>query len=185
MIQQMKHQGLKFAITLSLFMLLAAGAFAQADTIYLHNGDVVMGKVHRIAEKTVQFSYENEDAQQSYGKYAVDRIVFGKSGRVQYISDKVRVFNRGDWERVIVIDNTDEVAGLSRRGEVKGKTAFINYRTGEGSDKTALKKLKMDAAELGCAFVYITVDKDIDRKSDEGGSFGQLQSIKKGFGYSY
>lgn len=185
MTQEIKHHGLKFIITLSFFLLLATGAFAQADTIFLHNGEVVTGKVTRIAEKTVQFSYENEDAQQSYGKYAVDRIAFGKSGRVQYISDKIRVYNRGDWERVIVIDNTDEVAGLTRKGEVKGKTAFINYRTGEGSDKTALKKLKMDAAEIGCAFVYITTDKDVDRKGVDGGGFGQLQSIKKGFGYSY
>lgn len=85
----------------------------------------------------------------------------------------------------MIIDNTDEIAGLTRKGEVKGKTAFINYRTGEGSDKTALKKLKMDAAANRCAFVYITTDKDIDRKSYEGGSFGQLQSIKKGIAYSY
>ena len=86
---------------------------------------------------------------------------------------------------MIIIENTDEIAGLQRVGEVKGKTAFINYRTGEGSDRKALEKLKKDAAAMRCHFVFITTDKDIDRKSDDGCSFGQVQSIKKGIAYSY
>ncbi|MVT12004.1 hypothetical protein [Chitinophaga tropicalis] len=48
-----------------------------------------------------------------------------------------------------------------------------------------MKKLKINAAENGCPFVFITADKDIDRKGFEGGSWGQLQSIKKGIGYTY
>jgi hypothetical protein len=160
-------------------------ANAQADSIYLHNGEIVGGKVLKVSEKTVTFTYVDEDAQQTLGKYAVARVVFGKSKRVQDVSDRIIVRSKEDWENVIVIQNTDEVAGLKRRTELKGKTRQINYRTGEGSDKTALKKLKMDAAENGCPFVFITTDKDIDRKSDDGGSWGQVQSIKKGVGYAY
>ncbi len=85
----------------------------------------------------------------------------------------------------LFIENADAIAGLKRIGEVKGKTAFINYRTGEGSDRKALEKLKKDAAAMRCQFIVITTDKDIDRKSDDGGSFGQLQSIKKGVAYTY
>lgn len=160
-------------------------ATAQADQVFLHNGTVVTGKVFRISENTVTFAYENEDAEQTFGKYAVEKVSFGKSGRTQEVSERIHVRSKEDWEKVIIVENTDEIAGLDRKGEVKGKTAFINYRTGEGSDKTALKKLKMDAAAMGCAFVHITTDKDIDRKGIDGGSFGQLQSIKKGIGYSY
>lgn len=183
--ERLKYLSMKIALLLAAGLIAVFTSHAQTDSIYLHNGTVVGGKVYKIAEQTVVFTYENEDAQQSYGKYAVEKVVFGKSGRVQQVSKKVVVRSKEDWENVLVIENTDEIAGLQRRGEVKGKTAFINYRTGEGSDRTALKKLKMDAAAAGCEFICITTDKDIDRKSDDGGGFGQLQSIKKGIGYSY
>ncbi len=183
--ERLKYLGIKLTLLLVAGLLAVFTANAQSDSIYLHNGNIVTGKVYRIAEQTVVFSYDNEDMQQSLGKYAVEKVVFGKSGRIQQVTPKVKVRSVEDWENVLIIQNTDEIAGLQRRNEVKGKTAFINYRTGEGSDKTALKKLKMDAAAQGCEFVYITLDKDIDRKSDEGGGFGQVQSIKKGIGYSY
>lgn len=176
----------KKQIVLALLLMGATvAANAQGDTIYLHNGKKVGGKVFRVTERTVVFSYENEDVEQSYGKYAVEKVVFGKSGRVQQVSERIVVRSEEDWDRVIVIQNTDEIAGLERRGEVKGKTRFVNLRTGEGSDRTALEKLKKDAAADRCAFIFITTDKDIDRKGMDGGSFGQLQSIKKGIGYSY
>lgn len=60
-----KARGLKFFAGLSAILLSAATASAQPDTIYLNNGQVVSGKVTRIAEHTIQFSYENEEAQQS------------------------------------------------------------------------------------------------------------------------
>ncbi|RYE25378.1 MAG: hypothetical protein EOP51_04320 [Sphingobacteriales bacterium] len=176
---------MRVALLLTAGLLAVITSNAQTDSIYLHNGTVVAGKVYKVAERTVVFSYENEEAQQSYGKYAVDHVVFGKSGRVQPVTNKVVVHSKEDWERVLIIENAEEIAGLQRRGEVKGKTAFVNYRTGEGSDKVALKKIKMDAAAQGCGFVCITTDKDIDRKSDDGGGFGQVQSIKKGIGFSY
>jgi hypothetical protein len=182
----MKKQLLRVFITAAIVILSVAAVFAQSDVIYLHNGQTINGKVSTIGETMVSFSYENEDALQTVGKYAVEKIVYGKSGRVQHVTDKIVINGREDWEKVIILENREEIAGLTRKGEVKGKTAFINYRTGEGSDKTALKKLKMSAAENGCAFVNITTDKDIDRKGATGGAdFGQLQSIKKGVGYSY
>lgn len=172
-----------FAVITILFC--TSAVFAQNDVIYLHNGQKIEGAVFKVSEYTVSFAYANEDAEQTLGKYAVEKVVYGKSGRVQNITDKIIVQSEGDWRNVIVIDNKDEIAGLKRVDEVKGKTAFINYRTGEGSDRKALEKLKKSAAAMHCQFIFITTDKDIDRKSDDGGSFGQLQSIKKGIGYSY
>ena len=157
----------------------------DVDSIYLHSGQVIGAKVIKVGETTLTFSYIDEDAQQALGKYAVQKVLFGKSKRVQVISDKIDIKNKEDWEKVIVIEKSEEVFGMKRVGELTGKTKQINLRTGEGSDKTALKNLKMNAAENGCPFVFITTDKDIDRKSDEGGSWGQIQSIKKGIGYSY
>lgn len=158
---------------------------AQSDKIQLHNGKSISGKVIRVAEHTVVYTYEGEDAEQTLGKFAVANIVYGKSGREQEISPKVEVNGEADWEKVLIIENLEEVAGLKRVAEIKGKTSFINYRTASGSDRKSLEKLKKEAAANKCSFILLTSDKDIDRKSAGGGGFGQVQSIKKGIAYSY
>ena len=66
-----------------IFMLAAlfftTAAFAQNDKISLHNGKTIEGTVVRIGEFTVIFKYANEDAEQTVGKYAVSKIIYGKS----------------------------------------------------------------------------------------------------------
>lgn len=160
-------------------------ANAQSDKILLHNGKTINGKVLKVTEHTVIYTYEGEDAEQTFGKYAVANIIYGSSGREQEITPKVAINGEADWEKVLVIENLEEVAGLKRVAEIKGKTSFINYRTAGGSDRKSLEKLKKEAAINKCAFVLMTSDKDIDRKSANGGGFGQVQSIKKGVSYSY
>lgn len=166
-------------------LLFTAGVNAQSDQIFLHNGEEISGSVLKIAEYTVTFTYEGEAAEQVLGKYAVDKIIYGSSGRVQEVSDKIDVSGKDGWQNVIILENMDAVAGLKRMGEVKGKTGFINYRTGAGSDRKAQEKLQKEAAKQDCPFVLLTMDKDIDRKGAGGGGFGQNQSIKKGTVYSY
>lgn len=158
---------------------------AQSDQIFLHNGKNISGKVLKVAEHTVTFTYEGEDAEQVLGKYAVEKVIYGKSGREQEVSARVDISGANGWQNVIIIESLEEVAGLKRIGEIKGKTGFINYRTGAGSDRKAQEKLQKEAAAANCPFVLLTMDKDIDRKGAGGGGFGQNQSIKKGVGYSY
>lgn len=160
-------------------------ASAQSDKIMLHNGTTISGKVIKVAEHTVVYVYDNEDAEQTYGKYAVDKIIYGKSGREQDVTDKLKVRDKDDWENVIILENLEEVAGLKREAEIKGKTSFMNMRTAGGSDRKSEEYLKKEAASRGCPFVLLTSDKDIDRKGASGGSFGQVQSIKKGIAYKY
>lgn len=176
---------MKYVIIAVTALFCSLTASAQSDTIYMHNGKNVIGSVKRIGEHTVTFSYMGEDVEQVVGKCAVDHVIFGKSGRSQDITKRIFINSEDDWENVMIVESPDEIAGLKRVDEIRGKTAFINYRTGAGGDQTALKKLKKEAAGKGCAFVLMTSDKDIDRKSSGGGSFGQTQSIKRGVAYSY
>lgn len=173
---------LLFALVALLF---SFASFAQADNIYLHNGKTIAGTVVKVGEHTIVFKYLNEDVEQVLGKYAVHHIIFGKSGRQQDVTPRLHVYSEQDWENVMIVESPDDIAGLNRVDEIRGKTAFINYHTGAGSDNTALKKIKKEAAGRGCAFVLITSDKEIDRKGYNGGSFGQTQSIKRGVCYSY
>ena len=55
-------------------------ANAQNDKIYKHSGETVDGKVIRLDEYTIVFKYDGEDAENTIGKYAVEKIIYGKKG---------------------------------------------------------------------------------------------------------
>jgi hypothetical protein len=170
---------------LALFLLINVAALSQNDKIYMHNGKTVEGTVIRVAEFTLIFKYANEDAEQTAGKYAVKKIVYGKSGREEKITDKISVLSKDDWEKVVMLVDKSEVAGLTKVNEVKGKTAMINYRTAAGSSAKAEKDLKQKAAEEGCPFVLMTSDKDADLSGHNGRGLGGTQSMKTAFAYKY
>jgi len=174
----------KLLFILSMFITVAA--FSQNDKIYLHNGKNIEGSVVRVAEFTVVFKYANEDAEQTVGKYAVEKIVYGKSGREEQVTEKVIVNSKSDWEKVVLLEDKSQVAGLTKIDEIKGKTAFINYRTAAGSDKKAEQKLKEEAASKGCAFILMTSDKDLNLAGiGSSNALGNTQSVKKGVAYRY
>lgn len=166
-------------------LFISTATFAQNDKISLHNGKIIEGSVVRIAEFTVIFKYANEDAEQTVSKYAVSKITYGKSGREEQVSEKITVKSKDDWEKVVMVVDKSEVAGLDKASEVKGKTALINYRTAAGSNAKAEKDIKQKAAEIGCPFVLLTTDKDANLGGNNGQGLGGTQTIKAGVAYRY
>jgi hypothetical protein len=161
----------------------ALSIYAQSDVVTRHNGEVIKGNVIRTNEYTIVYSYENETAENTISKYAVEKIVYGKSGRVEKVTDKIIVNGESDWEKVIILEEKAYIAGLIKVEEIRGKTAFINMQTGNTGDKKALKKLKMAASALNCPFILITSEKTtVGSKSNE---LGGTQSMKTGFAYKY
>lgn len=158
-------------------------ANAQVDKIYKHNGEVVDGKVIRLEEYTVVFKYDGEDAENTIGKYAIEKIVYGKTGRVEEVTEKIVINSEADWEKVVILEDKSYIAGLKKVDEVRGKTGLINYHTGNTGDKKAEKKLKIEAAKMGCPFILQTADKATVGASSN--SLGGSQVIKKGIGYKY
>ena len=170
------------------FLLLAVAflgfaANAQVDKIYKHNGEVVDGKVVKLEEYTVIFKYDGEDAENTIGKYAIEKVVYGKTGRVEEITEKIVINGEADWEKVVILEDKAYIAGLKKVDEVRGKTGLINYHTGNTGDKKAEKKLKIEAAKMGCPFILQTADKSTVGASSN--SLGGSQVIKKGIGYKY
>lgn len=158
-------------------------AFSQ-DVISKHNGESINGKVVRVNEYTVIFSYENETAENVESMYAIDKITFG-SGRVQKLSDKIVVRSDADWEKVVILEDKSYIAGLKKGNEIKGKTGFVSFHTGNSADNKATKKLKMEAAAGGFPFILMTADKDINQSGSNGPTFGAIQAIRKGVTYKY
>jgi hypothetical protein len=167
------------------FAMLIAGtlANAQVDLITKHSGEVVKGKVVKLEEYTIIFKYEGEDAENTLSKYAVGKILYGKSGREEAITEKIVVSKEEDWEKVVILEDKSYIAGLKKGEEVRGKTGLINYHTGNTGDKKAEKKLKMAAAVLGCPFILQTADKTTVGANSN--VIGGSQAIKKGIGYKY
>jgi hypothetical protein len=156
-------------------------ANAQVDVITKHSGEVVNGKVIRVEEYVVVFKYDGEDAENSIGKYAIEKVVYGKSGRVEEMTEKIVISGEADWEKVVILEEKSYIAGLKKGGEVRGKTGLINFQTGNTGDKKAQKKLKMDAAKLGCPFVLLTADKTTVGANSN--ALGGTQAIKTGVAY--
>lgn len=157
--------------------------FAQVDMITKHSGEIVKGKVIRVEEYSIVFKYDGEDAENSIGKYAIEKIVYGKSGRVEDVTEKIIVSTEDDWEKVIIFEEKSYIAGLKKVGEVRGKTGLINFQTGNTGDKKAEKKLKMAAAALGCPFIFMTSDKTTVGANSN--AIGGSQAIKTGLAYKY
>ena len=174
---------MKKIILVIMFALGLNVANAQVDKIYKHSGEVVEGKVIRLDEYTIVFKYDGEDAENTIGKYAVEKIIYGKTKRQEDVTGKILISGEADWEKVVILEDKGYIAGLKKVGEVRGKTGLINFQTGNTGDKKAQKKLKMDAAKQGCPFVLLTADKTTVGASSN--SIGGSQAIKTGVGYKY
>ena len=158
-------------------------ANAQNDKIYKHSGETVEGKVIRLDEYTIIFKYDGEDAENTIGKYAVEKIIYGKTKRQEDVTEKIVINGEDDWEKVVILEDKGYISGLKKVGEVRGKTGLINFQTGNTGDKKAQKKLKMDAAKQGCPFVLLTEDKTTVGANSN--ALGGSQAIKTGVAYKY
>jgi hypothetical protein len=170
-------------LLLSALILIGLTVNAQSDKIFKHSGETVSGKVVKVEEYTVVFKYDDEDAENTISKYAVEKVVYGKSGRTEEMTEKIVVNGESDWEKVVILEEKTYIAGLKKGDEIRGKTGLINFQTGNTGDKKAEKKLKIEAAKMGCPFILQTADKTtVGANSNQ---IGGSQVIKKGIGYKY
>ncbi len=173
------------ALFVILSLCIASFSFAQADKLYLHSGKTVDANVVRVADYAIIYKYVNEDAEQTISKYCVEKIVYGKSGRTEDVTKKIVVNSKDDWQNVVILEDKAAATGLTKVGDIRGKTSLINYRTAAGNDKKAEEKLKKEAAEQGSPFVLLTSDKDAGLQSGFSRGLGGTQSTKKGIAYKY
>ncbi len=167
-------------ITMSLLALFTAiFSFAQtADKMQKHSGENIDVKIIKVGEQTITYKYPGEDAEQTIGKFAVAKIIYGASKREEKITDKIEVSSEADWEKVEILTDPAQVVGLKKGEEVKGKTSgFLSYHSAGSADKTATKRIKQDAAKLGAPFILMT--------SDKTDGYGVKQAMKKGNVYNY
>ncbi len=69
-------------------------------------------------EYAIVFKYDGEGAENTLSKYAIQKTVYGKSGRVQDVTEKIIVSTEDDWEKVIVLEEKSYTARLKIVEEV-------------------------------------------------------------------
>ncbi|MDH2208330.1 hypothetical protein N5J53_15075 [Empedobacter sp. GD03644] len=155
--------------------LMASLAFGQVDKIYKHSGEIIEGQIKRVGEFTVEYTYDGEGAIQSLSKYSVNKVFYGKSTRIEDVSDKIEITDDKDWGKVIILEDKSLVAGLKKGDDLKSKTGMINFRTGNGKDERAEKVLKQQAAEVRCPFILLLSDKMTGKSAKKTGSCYKYQ----------
>lgn len=148
----------KIKTLLPLFILwtLTLNVFAQ-DRIIKRNGDTLKVKIVRSSPDMVEFTYPNEEAINSEYKNSLSKIIYS-SGREENCSGEKKlaiVNNEKDWEKVEITTNPDDVKGLTKLGEVVGKSGWGGSGAQGLGDKNARKDLKKNAAKLGASIVLL------------------------------
>lgn len=154
------------------------------DSVLLHNGTTLDGKVNNTDGSAITFTYKGEDVSTRVSKIAINTITFA-SGRKQVITEKILLDGKDAFKNVILTKNPEDVEGLTRIGEVKGKTSFISYRSGAGADKKSEERLKEDCFKLGGVVVLVTEDKDYAVGKTYQKGLGSSQTRMVGVAYKY
>lgn len=168
----------QFMLLIGLFIV--AMSYSQ-DKIALHNGKTIDGKVSRVSEFVINYTFVNETAEQTISKYAVEKITYGSSGRVEDVSKKIDISGEEGWRNVVILEDKSQITGLDKVDNIKGKSAFFNMRSANGTDTKATMDLKKKSAKIGCEFVFITADKD----SRFGTGLGSNQTTKRAIALKY
>ena len=157
--------------------------FGQSDTIFFHNGKTAIGKIISVSGYTISYQYKDEVTEQLVGKYAVSNIHY-RSGRNEWISDKITITGENDWKKVIVLEDKSQDAGLVRVSNIRANTKFINLHTANSGEERVSEMLLREAAKQQCPFILITYE----RETVYNGlikSWGAIQEIKKAISYHY
>lgn len=135
---------------------IVAGAYAQ-DTVALKNGEKLFVKVVANKEASIIFTYPGEDLQNEKSKREISYIVYasGRREEIHYGLDLPVINGEEDWEKVIETYVEADVTGLTRVQELKAKSGWGGAAGSNLGYKNCIKKLKKDAAKLGCSVILI------------------------------
>lgn len=122
------------------------------DTIYLTNGDKVIGEVVKVGDNTIDYTLPGEKFLTTTKKAIVNRIVFS-SGRTEVFNKPLNikiVMSDDQWEDVVVTYNIEDTKGLVKVTDLEE----ISLKDNKNYDEI-IKILKIDAADNGCGLVLI------------------------------
>jgi hypothetical protein len=171
--------------SLLFFLVLSISPFIiQAqDTLHFHNGKKVVGKIISVNEYTITYRYQNEDATQTAGRYAVEKINY-QSGRIDDISEKITIDGIEDWEKVMLLEDRTQIAGLKKGSIIRSNTRFLNLHSANTSERKSFERLLKEAAKINSPFLYITNEHETLYPGLIW-SIGATQQVKRAVAFGY
>jgi len=139
-------------------------AWAQ-DTIIKRSGDTLVVNITKSSSDFVEFTFPNETLINLEYKNNILEIIY-ISGRIEKCGAKTKLATINgieDWEKVIITTNPDDVRGLTKVGEVVGKSGWGGTMAQGIGNKQAREKLKKAAAKKNAPIVLL------QEKADEMG----------------
>lgn len=151
---------MKIIMTYLGILILSSSYLSAQDLLIYRNGDTLSVEIVRSTPDIVEFKYENEELINEEYKNALLKIVY-ESGREEFCSSEsnlVKINGIDDWEKVILTTNHDDVRGLTKVGEVVGKSGWGGLLAQRAGNKDARKQIKKQAAKLNASLVLIQQD---------------------------
>ena len=173
-------------LALALVALVSQAQDVKPDKLIKLNSEEVLVNMLSVDENTISFTYPGEKVVNTLSKNQIKEIDFA-NGRVEKLTDKVVIRGEQDWEKVQVTTLESEVAGLSRKGEVRAKASGGSALSNQAIvDARATEKLKRAAAKMGAHIILIQAQNTQRGALGAFGHMGQVPtSIKQGIAYGY
>ena len=145
---------MKNIILISLISMFSISVFGQSgDRIVKIKGDTLKVAIQSVSENSIIYTYPNEKATQTISKKNVKQIIYS-SGRTENVTTPIVITGEGDWEKVILTTNPNEVEGLTNLGELQG----IGKSAMGGEKQTrpkAEKDIKIQAAKKSAFIIFV------------------------------
>ena len=158
----------------------------KPDRLVKVTNEELLVNVVSVNEREVTFTYPGEKAVNVLSKNQIKEIGYA-SGRVEKMTERVVIVSEEDWQKVAVTTLESDVAGLSRKGEVRAKAAGATAMSNQANiDARATEKLKREAARLGAHIILLQAQNT--QRGAMGNAFQTAQvptSLKQGVAYGY
>lgn len=147
---------MKKIITLAIFWLSVCEIYSQ-DLLVLRKGDTLDVTIIKIVPDLVEYKYQNEMVVNLIAKKQIHKIIFS-SGRIEVFNEKKDqpiIKGKGDWEKVIITFDENDITGLTECGTIVGKSDWGGIASIKGGEN-AMREMKKEAAEIGASIILIT-----------------------------
>lgn len=153
----------------------------KSDVIFQHDGTKMFVDVKRIYLNDLYYSLPGDSRVNKMDQRLVHKIEY-KSGEVEILNEMAPAVREvGDYRKVKVTENIDDVEGLIEvaKLEAKSEGSDKGYSTPKSLERTAIIVLRRKAALVNADIVLIT-----EKKSNV--AFGEIPAITLyGIAYSY
>ncbi|MFH0866180.1 MAG: hypothetical protein V1904_08290 [Bacteroidota bacterium] len=121
--------------------------------IIMINGDTLKVNMQSISDVFVTFNYPNAKESQYINRKIVKQIIYS-NGDTVIVTTPIVISGEGDWEKVVLTTNPNNVSGLNNLGEIQGKGRSL-FGSKKRKTLKAEKDIKIQAAKKSAFIIFV------------------------------